>query len=136
ARDRDGGPLAARSDSSRCRGCRAGLRRSRVDGRGGALSRVPQAVRPSTRDRRRDRKSTRLNSSHVEISYAVFCLKKKKKNRRSTARKKKKHIALKNAHKRHRRTSIPNDIVLYIKSSRLLSTLLGTDNTLSLRNRQ
>src|SRR6266496_4747321 len=29
--------------------------------------------------RREDRKSTRLNSSHVEISYAVFCLKKKKK---------------------------------------------------------
>src|SRR2546426_7722334 len=35
-------------------------------------------------DRRRDRKSTRLNSSHLVISYAVFCLKKKKK--------KKKHI--------------------------------------------
>src|SRR5690349_22855209 len=32
------------------------------------------ATQPST-----DRKSTRLNSSHVEISYAVFCLKKKKK---------------------------------------------------------
>src|SRR6266496_5629657 len=29
-----------------------------------------------------DRKSTRLNSSHVEISYAVFCLKKKKKQYR------------------------------------------------------
>src|SRR5690349_23635281 len=29
-----------------------------------------------------DRKSTRLNSSHVEISYAVFCLKKKKKRKR------------------------------------------------------
>src|SRR3989442_11581480 len=29
-----------------------------------------------------DRKSTRLNSSHVRISYAVFCLKKKKKNNR------------------------------------------------------
>src|SRR6267378_769864 len=29
----------------------------------------------------RDRKSTRLNSSHVEISYAVFCLKKKKKQK-------------------------------------------------------
>src|SRR5690606_41284072 len=29
--------------------------------------------------RRQDRKSTRLNSSHVKISYAVFCLKKKKK---------------------------------------------------------
>src|SRR5436190_17484622 len=28
----------------------------------------------------RDRKSTRLNSSHTVISYAVFCLKKKKKN--------------------------------------------------------
>src|SRR5690606_39682971 len=28
----------------------------------------------------RDRKSTRLNSSHVKISYAVFCLKKKKEN--------------------------------------------------------
>src|SRR5690349_22884031 len=31
-----------------------------------------------------DRKSTRLNSSHVEISYAVFCLKKKKKTTHST----------------------------------------------------
>src|SRR3989442_6948324 len=29
----------------------------------------------------RDRKSTRLNSSHVRISYAVFCLKKKKRDR-------------------------------------------------------
>src|SRR3712207_9251344 len=29
----------------------------------------------------RDRKSTRLNSSHANISYAVFCLKKKKKNK-------------------------------------------------------
>src|SRR5438270_12033761 len=29
-----------------------------------------------------DRKSTRLNSSHSQISYAVFCLKKKKKNKR------------------------------------------------------
>src|SRR5438045_6524109 len=32
-----------------------------------------------------DRKSTRLNSSHLGISYAVFCLKKKKRKRRSTA---------------------------------------------------
>src|SRR5258707_13043905 len=31
-----------------------------------------------------DRKSTRLNSSHANISYAVFCLKKKKKQSRST----------------------------------------------------
>src|SRR5207253_10603881 len=34
---------------------------------------------PATVPRQRDRKSTRLNSSHVAISYAVFCLKKKKK---------------------------------------------------------
>src|SRR2546427_12192999 len=31
---------------------------------------------------RRDRKSTRLNSSHSQISYAVFCLKKKKKKKK------------------------------------------------------
>src|SRR5690606_33055262 len=34
-------------------------------------------IRPSEVNRFRDRKSTRLNSSHVKISYAVFCLKKK-----------------------------------------------------------
>src|SRR5438876_3045014 len=34
--------------------------------------------RPGSPARRRDRKSTRLNSSHPSISYAVFCLKKKK----------------------------------------------------------
>src|SRR5256885_8531477 len=33
-----------------------------------------------------DRKSTRLNSSHLVISYAVFCLKKKKKDKKSTIR--------------------------------------------------
>src|SRR5438874_7544359 len=33
-----------------------------------------------------DRKSTRLNSSHVEISYAVFCLKKKKTTKNSAKR--------------------------------------------------
>src|SRR2546428_1541378 len=35
---------------------------------------------PKTRPLREDRKSTRLNSSHDQISYAVFCLKKKKNN--------------------------------------------------------
>src|SRR5256885_7318176 len=41
----------------------------------------PRALVDRPRDRRdhlRDRKSTRLNSSHLVISYAVFCLKKKK----------------------------------------------------------
>src|SRR5437773_9488684 len=41
-----------------------------------------------------DRKSTRLNSSHITISYAVFCLKKKKgRARRSRAADNSKHIA-------------------------------------------
>src|SRR5207249_7602175 len=40
-----------------------------------SMSRRPRVRRPSA-----DRKSTRLNSSHVSISYAVFCLKKKKKH--------------------------------------------------------
>src|SRR5438874_13388060 len=39
---------------------------------------VPVRGNPTTQRGARDRKSTRLNSSHVEISYAVFCLKKKK----------------------------------------------------------
>src|SRR5436190_7843943 len=39
---------------------------------------IATARTPPRRARRRDRKSTRLNSSHTVISYAVFCLKKKK----------------------------------------------------------
>src|SRR3712207_7922527 len=42
--------------------------------------RPPSAGGRRSCGRRRDRKSTRLNSSHANISYAVFCLKKKKKN--------------------------------------------------------
>src|SRR6266446_8442665 len=38
-----------------------------------------------------DRKSTRLNSSHLVISYAVFCLKKKKKKKTIKTKKKKKN---------------------------------------------
>src|SRR5256885_12087851 len=37
----------------------------------------PDRFRPLSGDERGDRKSTRLNSSHLVISYAVFCLKKK-----------------------------------------------------------
>src|SRR2546427_4780934 len=43
--------------------------------RSGELGRL----NPATSQVHRDRKSTRLNSSHSQISYAVFCLKKKKK---------------------------------------------------------
>src|SRR5258708_22528637 len=42
------------------------------------LVKVWSARAPQTFTRNRDRKSTRLNSSHQIISYAVFCLKKKK----------------------------------------------------------
>src|SRR5437899_9558859 len=38
------------------------------------------ATKFSSENQRTDRKSTRLNSSHLGISYAVFCLKKKKEN--------------------------------------------------------
>src|SRR6266478_964568 len=43
-----------------------------------------------TRHQAQDRKSTRLNSSHSQISYAVFCLKKKKKKEKIIKKKKKK----------------------------------------------
>src|SRR5256885_10747390 len=46
-----------------------------VDGHGGEAE-APEALGHGTGER--DRKSTRLNSSHLVISYAVFCLKKKK----------------------------------------------------------
>src|SRR3989449_7536952 len=42
------------------------------------------ASRPHRRGPNQDRKSTRLNSSHGYISYAVFCLKKKKKTKHIT----------------------------------------------------
>src|SRR5258705_4476773 len=42
------------------------------------LDRSPQSGQPDRHDCLGDRKSTRLNSSHLGISYAVFCLKKKK----------------------------------------------------------
>src|SRR2546426_7929228 len=42
---------------------------------------VPAIVGDRHAVARGDRKSTRLNSSHLVISYAVFCLKKKKKNK-------------------------------------------------------
>src|SRR5207302_7437385 len=48
----------------------------------GVLSREHRTALPEAFPKGRDRKSTRLNSSHVKISYAVFCLKKKKKNKK------------------------------------------------------
>src|SRR5882724_12471386 len=48
-----------------------------------------------------DRKSTRLNSSHLGISYAVFCLKKKKKNNTFQNIKKKKNKKIKKRKELH-----------------------------------
>src|SRR5690606_41643103 len=64
-----------------------GIARERGDFRGVSMALEGQArifldtIQPREAERlvNRDRKSTRLNSSHVKISYAVFCLKKKKK---------------------------------------------------------
>src|SRR5256885_6426322 len=70
-RDRRGGRRQRTTDPSLSP---ANLRRRQrhLDGEPAALAR--------RRSQRRDRKSTRLNSSHLVISYAVFCLKKKKEN--------------------------------------------------------
>src|SRR6266487_6376248 len=57
---------------------------------------------PGADDRREDRKSTRLNSSHPSISYAVFCLKKKKKN----------NSPLKNSHTKKNKKNQYNNIEL------------------------
>src|SRR2546426_2083585 len=61
------GPRRGRGDGERVG---PGRDRRRRPGRG------PRGPHPSARDR----KSTRLNSSHLVISYAVFCLKKKKRH--------------------------------------------------------
>src|SRR3989442_10014911 len=71
--------------------------RQRVVGRFGQLERRTLGMRVHEafpyggridRQRAGDRKSTRLNSSHVRISYAVFCLKKKKNRDKSPDKKK------------------------------------------------
>src|SRR5690625_5336737 len=61
-------------------------------GGGGAINRIGQTAgdifaqpRRIGTNCRRDRKSTRLNSSHVAISYAVFCLKKKTRQSQHSA---------------------------------------------------
>src|SRR5262245_65091242 len=59
--------------------------------------------------RSRDRKSTRLNSSHLGISYAVFCLKKKKnktiENKKRKKKLKKKNINMKRNKNKNQQTS-------------------------------
>src|SRR5262245_63096560 len=58
-------------------GCRAGFGKTKCDFQKNVMYALTRRARP------RDRKSTRLNSSHLGISYAVFCLKKKKIDRQS-----------------------------------------------------
>src|SRR5207249_6077194 len=78
-----------------------GGRFPRAESRQHAGHRDPEDRRHAHHPRRRapegaDRKSTRLNSSHVSISYAVFCLKKKKKKKKKKRTKKKKKKKKKN----------------------------------------
>src|SRR3712207_8106432 len=71
--DRDGAPSGL-SDRGHQRGELRGLAGAADDDRDA----VAVHLRRAQREVRPDRKSTRLNSSHANISYAVFCLKKKK----------------------------------------------------------
>src|SRR2546427_11167316 len=57
--------------------------------RGGVRSRKREGA--GEKEPCEDRKSTRLNSSHSQISYAVFCLKKKKKHKQETTAHPSKH---------------------------------------------
>src|SRR3712207_8392379 len=76
---------AGRRDGGIHAGVRGGRRavhrrgRERPAAAGGAGAVAGGLVRNRGRHAAGDRKSTRLNSSHANISYAVFCLKKKKK---------------------------------------------------------
>src|SRR5438034_5260097 len=73
----------------RSRGAGPAARCGRAEGRQwGHRPDGPDRARDPPRDQ--DRKSTRLNSSHTVISYAVFCLKKKKKKKNTKNKKKKK----------------------------------------------
>src|SRR5438874_4284216 len=80
---------AGRRGGRRARSLRSGLepRGRRAKARAAARA---DAAGPAASGR--DRKSTRLNSSHVEISYAVFCLKKKKKKKEEKNTQKKQDI--------------------------------------------
>src|SRR5256885_12754447 len=63
-------------------------------GRGGGGAPRPRAeARLPPARACRDRKSTRLNSSHLVISYAVFCLKKKKKKDNNTLLMRNHHVS-------------------------------------------
>src|SRR6266478_8862928 len=64
---------------------------------------APPGHRRRSGIRRRDRKSTRLNSSHSQISYAVFCLKKKKKKKYQILIEKKKKKKNKKTKKRKKK---------------------------------
>src|SRR5947209_12830455 len=61
----------------------ARIRDAISEGKPGVPLQLMLRVLEASASTRRDRKSTRLNSSHANISYAVFCLKKKKKIKKS-----------------------------------------------------
>src|SRR3712207_8553989 len=61
----------------------SGCKKTVVDQSNTNTTVIQQTIGPAGGEIRQDRKSTRLNSSHANISYAVFCLKKKNTGIRS-----------------------------------------------------
>src|SRR2546427_6981807 len=68
---------------------------------GGRAGDRERGEQPRHHGRRGDRKSTRLNSSHSQISYAVFCLKKKKKTKDNICEMMKEQESGRDAHTQH-----------------------------------
>src|SRR5215475_3806903 len=99
-------PRVAMMSKPSCESIRAGSEANSLSASLSEMNTVPDsgslAPPPIWLLAKADRKSTRLNSSHVKISYAVFCLKKKKKNNNHsfTQKKKKKKKNTKNKKKK------------------------------------
>src|SRR5688572_31669789 len=78
-------PICAQSRSRSMGSCAVQDRRRKSTPRVSPSSTLAHCAKRHAREAfRTDRKSTRLNSSHSQISYAVFCLKKKNKKKKNT----------------------------------------------------
>src|SRR2546427_2192500 len=74
---------------------------------------------------RTDRKSTRLNSSHSQISYAVFCL--KKKNKRVLVARNVARLNCKDSQTKYTVSSITQNTDPIVGADRLLREIIGTE---------
>src|SRR5256885_7830748 len=76
-----------------------------------------------------DRKSTRLNSSHLEISYAVFCLKKKKKKKKQLIHERTLFYYIL---EQHDYTHLPDQCLVSLSSSPVIPVIPSKHSGLSL----